>query len=276
MYILIPVSALAALGLFSPKIQGKIFDPWFEKFFTVVKMPVVLAAFLVIAAIFVDNTTTFGTFASTTPADDSTIIALFGIFGNTPLEVFQRMIIFIAVIVLLIKGVEQAMSNDMTEKAVAWGKTAGGFVRDATMRASYVPLGLAKGAAAGVGAAGLGVTHFASSKLGNTTLGRNINQFGSGVADKTSVYAKKFMRNKLFKGIETGSINAKTYRMDRDNLNDINNHTSDFERYHKMSQEERDTKRGQAIRDQLLKYGEKYGLDARSIDDHATRAMYAS
>jgi len=106
MYILIPASALAALGLFSPKIQSKLFEPWFEKFFTVVKMPVVLSAFLVIAAIFVDNTTTFGTFTSTNQIDDSTIIALFGIFGNTPMEVFQRMIIFIAVIALLIKGVE--------------------------------------------------------------------------------------------------------------------------------------------------------------------------
>ncbi|MBI5184133.1 MAG: type IV secretion system protein [Nitrospinae bacterium] len=107
MYVLLGLVGMAALGLFSPKIR-KLFEMWYTKFITVLKIPLILAVFVSVAFILMDVIE--NTVAGTVTAD-SCVIALFGVFGKDSTEIFKNLVKYTLGVLIIIKGCHVAASN---------------------------------------------------------------------------------------------------------------------------------------------------------------------
>lgn len=126
MYCLLGLAGMAALGLFSPKIR-KLFEMWYTKFITVLKIPLILAVFVSVAFILMG---VIGDASSKIVANPCTI-ALFGIFGDGPEEIFKNLVKYTLGVIIIVKGCHIAASNEVTQKAVDAGKKVGEYLRNA-------------------------------------------------------------------------------------------------------------------------------------------------
>lgn len=146
-YVALPLSGIAMLGLFHPSWKSKMFDEWLTRFLTVLKMPLILAAYFVLAMIIFQKVT--ANIASSQPVISNWTTGIFGIFGDTTEKVLQNMIGFVVAVAVMIKGATDASSNDMTTKAVELGKKGGELLRSGTLRGASAAWGATYAAGTG-------------------------------------------------------------------------------------------------------------------------------